>query len=101
MHFLQFNLIIALLFGCVTASLNNQINGFLERCQRIIHNHKFFNFKELLTKNNSVLNHHKNIRALVIQSQKLANGFSPELMNEVFKLRTIAYCNLGILHNFF
>ena len=22
-------------------------------------------------------------------------------MNEVFKLRTTAYCNLGILHNFF
>ena len=27
--------------------------------------------------------------------------FLPELMNEVFKLRIIAYCNLGILHNFF
>ena len=74
---------------------------FSERCQGIIHNHEFLNFEELLNKSNSVSNHHKNMRALVIQILKLANGFSPEIMNEVFKLRTIAYCNLGILINFF
>ena len=86
---------------CHSRSLNNKISGFLERCQRIIHNHEFLNFEELLNKNNSVSNHHKNIHALVIQIKKLANGFSPELTSEVFKLWTIAYCNLSILHNFF
>ena len=92
MHFLQYNLIIALLFGCVShsCSLNNKINGFLEYCQRIIHNHKFLNFEKLLNKNNSVSNHHKNMRALAIQISKLADGFSPEITNEIFKLRTIA-----------
>ena len=63
---------------------------FLERCQRIIHNHEFLNFEELLNKNNSVSNHYKNLRALAIQISKLADGFSPEITNEIFKLRTIA-----------
>ena len=63
---IQFNYFLAI-WMCHSCSLNNKINGFLERCQRIIHNHKFFNFEELLDKNNSVLNHHKNIRELAIQ----------------------------------
>ena len=63
---IQFNYCPAI-WMCDSCSLNNKINGFLERCQRIIHNHKFFNFEELLDKNNSVLNHHKNIRELAIQ----------------------------------
>ena len=68
MHFLQYNLIIALLFGCVIAvPWLTKSMVFLERCQRIIHNHEFLNFEELLNKNNSVSNHHKNMRALVIQ----------------------------------
>ena len=68
MHFFQYNLFITLLFGCVIAvPLNNKVNGFLERCRKITHNHEFLNFEELLNKNNSVSNHHKNTRTLVIQ----------------------------------
>ena len=52
---------------CHSCSLNNKINDFLESCQMIIHNHEFLSFEELLDKNNSVSNHHKNLRALVIQ----------------------------------
>ena len=52
---------------CHSRSLNNKINGFLEPCQRIIHTDEVLNFEALLNKNNSVSNHHKNIRALVIQ----------------------------------
>ena len=49
---------------CHNRSLNNKINCFLER---IIHNHEFLNFEELLNKNNSISNHYKNIRTLTIQ----------------------------------
>ena len=62
----QFNYCPAI-WMCHSCSLNNKINGFLERCQRIIHNHEVLNFEALLNKNNSVSNHYKNIRALVIQ----------------------------------
>ena len=63
---IQFNYCPAI-WMCHSRSLNNKINGFLERCQRIIHKHEVLNFEALLNKNNSVSNHHKNIRALVIQ----------------------------------
>ena len=48
---------------CHSRSLNNKTNCFLERC----HTDEVLNFEALLNKNNSVSNHHKNIRALVIQ----------------------------------
>ena len=63
---IQFNYCPAI-WMCHSRSLNNKINGFLELCQRIIHNHEVLNFEALLNKNNSVSNHYKNIRALVIQ----------------------------------
>ena len=63
---IQFNYCPAI-WMCDSRSLNNKINGFLERCQRIIHKYEVLNFEALLNKNNSVSNHHKNIRALVIQ----------------------------------
>ena len=63
---IQFNYCPAI-WMCHSGSLNNKINGSLELCQTIIHNHEFLNFEEPLDKNNSVSNHHKNTRALVIQ----------------------------------
>ena len=82
----QFNYCPAI-WMCHSCSLNNKINGF----QRIIHNHKFLNFEELLNKNNSVSNHHKNMPALAIQISNLADGFSPEITIDhwTIKLRTI------------
>ena len=55
---IQFNYCPAI-WMCHSSSLNNKINGFLERCQRIIHNYEVFNFEALLNKNNSVSKHHK------------------------------------------
>ena len=63
---IQFNYCPAI-WMCHSRSLNNKINGFLELCQKIIHNHEVLNFEALLNKNNSVSNHHKSIRALVTQ----------------------------------
>ena len=48
---------------------------------------KHSNFEELLVKDNSVSIHHNNIHALAIEMYRVANGTSPEIMNDRFKLR--------------
>ena len=45
------------------------------------------NFEELLVKNNSVSIHHENIQHLAIQMPMVANGMSPDIVNEIFHLR--------------
>ena len=75
-------------------SLNNKINRLHERCLRIIYNDKRSNFEELLVKNNSVSMHHNNIHTLAIEMYKAANGISPKIMNDIFKLRENTHHNL-------
>ena len=73
-------------------SLNNKVNRLHERCLRIIYNDNVSTFEELLSKDNSVSVHHNNIHA--IEMYKMANGISPEIMNEVFKLREETHYHL-------
>ena len=75
-------------------SLNNKINRLHERCLRIIYNDKHSNFEELLVKDNSVSIHHNNIHTLAIEMYKVVNGMSPEIMNDIFKLRENTHYNL-------
>ena len=82
MHFLKLSLTTALL-----RCLNNKINRLRKRCLRMIYNDKISNFEELLNKDNSVSIHHNNIHALAIEMYKVVNDMSPDIMNEVFKLR--------------
>ena len=70
-----------------SSCLNNKINKLHESCLRMIYNDKISNFEELLNKDNSVSIHHSNIHALAIEMYKVANDMSPDIMNEVFKLR--------------
>ena len=74
--------------------LNNKINRLHERCLRVINNDKFSNFEELLSKGNSVSIHHNNIHVLAIEMYKFTNDMSPDIINEVFKLRNTPHCNL-------
>ena len=64
-------------------SLNNKINRLQER-----------SFEELLAKDNSVSVHHNNNHAIAIELYKVVNGISPEIMNEVLKLREETHYNL-------
>ena len=66
-------------------ALNNKINRLHESCLRIIYNDKLSNFEELFHKDNSVSIPHNNIDALAVEMYKVANGMSPEVMNEIFK----------------
>ena len=81
-------------------ALNNKINRLHERCLRIIYNDKISTFKELLEKGVSVSIHHRNIQAQATEMYKVANGMSPEKMNEIFQLREKSHYNLRYTSEF-
>ena len=85
MHFLNHNLFIALLFACFIATARIRKSGFLSAVLRIICNDKHLNFEELLNKDNSVSIHHERMHALAIEICKVPNGFSLEIMDEIFR----------------
>ena len=60
----------------------------------IMYNNKRSAFKELLENDNSVSIHFTNIQALEVESYKVANEMSPEIMNEIFQLREKSQYNL-------
>ena len=76
--------------------LNKKINRIHERALRIIYNDKSSSCGKLLTKDNSVAMHHRNINALPIEIYKVIQGISPPLVNEVFALRHCNYALCGI-----
>ena len=86
---------------CHSRPLNNKINRLHEQCLRIIYNDKTSTFKELLEKENSVSIHYGNIQTLAIEMYKVANGMSPEIMNEIFQLREKSHYNLRYTSEFF
>ena len=59
---------------CHSPALNNKINRLHERCLRMIYNDK--------TSGTPI--HYRNIQALAIEMHKVADGISPEIMNEMF-----------------
>ena len=50
--------------------------------------------EDLLVKDSSVSVHNNNIHTLAIKMYKMANGTSPEIMNDVFKMRDETYYHL-------
>ena len=47
-------------------------------------------FDELLEKDSSFSIHHRNIQALDIETYKIFNGLSPQIMNEGFQVKSPA-----------
>ena len=85
---------------CHSRALNNKIIRLHEQCLRIIYNDKTSTFKELLEKDNSVSIHYRNIEALAIEMNKVANGISPEIMDKMFQLRENSHYNLRYTSEF-
>ena len=75
-------------------NLYHKSNRLHEKCPRIIYNDKASSYEELLSEGGSVSMHHKNLRKLVIEIYKVANGLCPEIMNEVFQFQIQNYHNI-------
>ena len=71
-----------------------------ERCLRIIYNDKQSSFTELLSKDNSVSLHIRNIQRLAIEMFRFYNGLPPPLMNNIFKLKVENSYNLRQVSEF-
>ena len=70
--------------------LNNKINKLHERCLRIVCNNNTSTYEELLKTDNSVSVHFRNVQALAI---KIVNGFSPDIMKDVFPFNANSFYN--------
>ena len=66
---------------------NNRINSIHKRALRIVYDDYKSSFEELLLKDNSVNIHIRNIQALATEIWKVVNGFSPEIMTQVFRIK--------------
>ena len=71
--------------------LNNRINRIHERALRVVYNDENSTFDELLTKDNSVKVHDKNLQVLVTEMFKVKLGVSSVIMNKIFKTRNCNY----------
>ena len=72
-------------------ALNNKINSIHERALRITYNDSKSTFEELLSKDNSVSIHHRNLQVLATEMYKIKNDMAPELLNAIFQNRTLPY----------
>ena len=83
-----------LVWMCHSRRLNNRINKIQERALRIVYQDSASTFQILLNKDRSVTVHDKNIQILAIELFKVIKGSSPEIMKEIFPLKTEElYCS--------
>ena len=85
---------------CHSCSNNKKIDMLPERCLRIIYNDKQSSFTELLSKDNSVSLHIRNIQRLAIEMFRFYNGLPSPLMNNIFKLKVENSYNLRQVSEF-
>ena len=71
--------------------INNRINRIHERALRVVYNDQNATFEELLSKDNSVKIHDRNLQVLVTEMFKVKLGISPVIMNDIFKIRNCNY----------
>ena len=69
-------------------ALNNKINRIHERALRLVYRDKKSTFDELLTKDNSVKVHIKNLQVIVTEMFRVKNKESPEIMKSIPCCRT-------------
>ena len=85
---------------CHSRSNNRKRNMLHERCVRIICNDKQSYFTELLSKENSVSIHIRNIPRLTTEMFRLYTGLSSPLINNIFKIKAKNPYNLRQVSEF-
>ena len=71
--------------------LNKKISSLHERALRITHEDKISSFQNFQKKDNSVSVNQKNVKLLGTKMFKIYNNMAPEILNDIFKLRTMSY----------
>ena len=89
-----------LIWMCHSRSNNRKRNMLRERCVRIICNDKQSYFTELLSKDNSVSIHIRNIPRLTTEMFRLYTGLSSPLINNIFKIKAKNPYNLRQVSEF-
>ena len=63
--------------------MNRKINHIHERALRLVYDDYESSFQELLTKDNTVTIHHRNIQYVAIEMYKIIHNLCPPIMNEL------------------
>ena len=71
--------------------INHKINKLHERALRIVYNDHFSSFEELLSKNKSVTVHQRNQQIRPTEMNKILNGLSPDIMQDIFEAKSNYY----------
>ena len=75
-------------------TLNTRINNIHERALRLVYNDPTSTFNQLLAIDKSFTIHERNIQSLAIEIFKVIQGQSPDIMKEVFVLKSPQlYCS--------
>ena len=69
----------------------NKINKIQERTLRLTLNNYSDNFNDLLLISNEMSTHQRCINFLLVEVYKFLNGFSPDIMNEIFSIQRNTY----------
>ena len=78
----------ALIWMFHSRTLNNKINRSHEKALRIVYGDCKSKFDELLETDSSFSIHDRKIQTLAIEIFKFLNGLSPQIMNEVFQVKS-------------
>ena len=71
--------------------INYKINNLCYRTLRIVYDKHFSSFEELLSKDKSVTVRQRNLQLLATETYKILNGLSPDIMRDIFEIKSNYY----------